>query len=385
MIQESIRGLSLRAEPPDEMESCMRKIVLFDPSITSLNMGDHIIVEAARRQLAGVLSGSFEVSVSTHMPVSWNLRRVADADLRFVLGSNILAGRLNRPNRSWDIRLSRAPYISPVVLMGVGWRQYGGSNVYTRALYRQVLSRKYLHSVRDEHTRRKLARIGVTNVLNTACPTMWELTPDRCAAIPLGKAPEAVVTLSDYNRSPVRDRDLLVLLTHLYDTVHLWVQGYSDLDYARELAVGLSNLDYIAPTLSALDSVLSRDVDYVGTRLHGGIRALQRGRRTIIIGIDNRALEIHRDFGIPCVRRDNLELLPHMLCSEWSTEIDLPMDSIARWKNQFEGAATDSAPASHRAFLTVINSAELRFRAVKRAMVNRAEVGLTDDDSNLAG
>jgi hypothetical protein len=46
---------------------------------------------------------------------------------------------------------------------------------------------------------------------------------------------------------------------------------------------------------------LRYDVDFVGARLHGGIRALQRGRRTLTIALDNRAREIAGDTGMPVV------------------------------------------------------------------------------------
>ena len=54
--------------------------------------------------------------------------------------------------------------------MGAGWWQYGDEpNGYTRMLYRSVLSKSHIHSVRDAYTRDMLARCGVTNVAVTGC------------------------------------------------------------------------------------------------------------------------------------------------------------------------------------------------------------------------
>ena len=52
----------------------------------------------------------------------------------------------------------------------------------------------------------------------------------------------------------------------------------------------------MSPTLEAFDNLLESeiDLDYIGTRLHAGIRAIQKKRRSIIIGVDNRALEMQK-------------------------------------------------------------------------------------------
>jgi len=54
----------------DDFLPCDRKVVLYDPSVCSLNMGDHIIAQSAGRHLLPRLSDAFMVDVSTHLPVS---------------------------------------------------------------------------------------------------------------------------------------------------------------------------------------------------------------------------------------------------------------------------------------------------------------------------
>jgi polysaccharide pyruvyl transferase WcaK-like protein len=117
--------------------------------------------------------------------------------------------------------------------------------------------------------------------------------------------------------------------------VYLWIQTDSDHEYARSL---VSDLVYIHPSVAALDGILMSDLDldYVGNRLHAGIRALQRGRRTIIIEIDNRAHEMGSDFGLPTVGRTDFERLEQMIATPFETAVQLPDLSIARWKSQFK-------------------------------------------------
>jgi polysaccharide pyruvyl transferase WcaK-like protein len=80
------------------------------------------------------------------------------------------------------------------------------------------------------------------------------------------------------------------------------------------------------------------DIDYVGNRLHAGIRALQHGRRTIIVAIDNRAREMGQDFALPTVDRTDIERLEHLVPAPFETAVKLPNEAIARWKAQFHSA-----------------------------------------------
>ena len=77
-------------------------------------------------------------------------------------------------------------------------------------------------------------------------------------------------------------------------------------------------------------------IDFVGTRLHAGVRALQNRRRTIILGIDNRAFEKAKDFNLTVCPRDDLDKLNELINSNLQTQINLPNENIARWKSQFK-------------------------------------------------
>ena len=107
-----------------------------------------------------------------------------------------------------------------VILLGAGWYQYQDEPTgYTKRILKTLLDGQYLHAVRDEYTRQRLLKLGITNVLNTACPTMWGLTADKCAQIPTHKAERVVTTLTDYRSSTEQDAQMLTMLQKHYREV----------------------------------------------------------------------------------------------------------------------------------------------------------------------
>ena len=92
---------------------------------------------------------------------------------------------------------------------------------------------------------------------------------------------------------------------------------------------------------NSLDSLqannyLKDNLDYVGSRLHGGIYALRHGKRSLILAVDNRALEIHKDTNLPVIPREATDGLAEIINSEWATEINLPQEAIDQFINQFK-------------------------------------------------
>lgn len=329
------------------MTSTLGKVVmLYDPAVSSLNLGDQIISDSCDRELAPILRDAFVVRVSTHLPVSRYLTYLQEEPLyRFVCGSNLLRGKMNARFRQWDLTPRYARLIGPAVLIGAGWWQYGDEpNAYTRWLYGQVLDPKRLHSVRDELTASYMRSMGFDNVVNTACPTMWRLTEDHCRSIPPGLGHEVVTTITDYAQDQARDRAMLLTLAKIYDRVGIWIQGTGDLAYIRGLDLPDStNWHVITPDLASYDLALeSEGVDYVGTRLHAGIRALQHRRRSLIIGVDNRSAEKQRDFNISYLHRDNIADLASVLRAPIVNRIRIPEANISRWREQFPELRTEA-------------------------------------------
>ncbi len=313
------------------------QIVYFSPGSSTSNIGDEIIADSSKRALAGLFPNSFPITISTHQKMGWRFRRfIYDSQYYFVLGSNLLKNSMLLKGRQWNISLADRLQVSNVIMVGCGWHAYEGrTGLYTRTLYRSILSRDILHSVRDEYTKKKLSDIGIRNVLNTGCATMWGLTEDFCKTIPTSRADHVVVTLTDYHQDPQHDEQMLATLLRRYEKVALWLQGSGDRRYAFSLP-SFARCTIIPPTLEAFDAALEdENVDYVGTRLHGGIRALQHGRRTLIVAIDNRAREKHRDFNIPTLERDDMDLLDSWILGSHPTEIRIPVGEIERFLSQF--------------------------------------------------
>jgi len=86
-----------------------------------------------------------------------------------------------------------------------------------------------------------------------------------------------------------------------------------------------------------LDSCLSLtpDLDYVGTRLHGGIRCLIAGKRSLILEVDNRAAEIAKETGLPSLPRTDLANIERWVKDGWESEIWVDDKPVRKWRQQF--------------------------------------------------
>jgi polysaccharide pyruvyl transferase WcaK-like protein len=313
---------------------------VFDTAIHSDNLGDRIIMDSVWKVLAPLFPDTEIVRTPTHRRATLTeIRAGRRAPLSIVGGTNILKSHmLIRGN--W--RITPLDYLSwrNVVLMGVGWQQYGGeSDAATRLFFRTVLSKSHLQSVRDMHTYQKLRDL-VPGVTYTGCPTMWELDGAKCAAVPVRKARDVVFAVTYYRPAPAEDRRLFEMLKRHYERVYFWPQQAQDIPYFQEL--GVDGFTPIAPDVAEYDRLLAeQDVDFVGARLHGGIRALQHGRRTLVIPVDNRATEIGRSTSLPVISRDDPATIERWISNPQPTRIVMPWDAIDRWKAQFGDQAAE--------------------------------------------
>jgi polysaccharide pyruvyl transferase WcaK-like protein len=224
-----------------------------------------------------------------------------------------------------------------VICVGVGAGAGDKTNRYTMKLYQKVLSHDYYHSVRDERSREYVESIGF-KAINTGCVSMWMLTPEFCCSIPTVKSSQVVFTLTGGNRAPdIEDVTLVDILKKNYNKVFFWVQGDKDLLYFSRFK-NTDDVEIIPPSVEAYDRLLTEnDIDYVGTRLHGGIYAMRHKKRAIIIAIDERAREINKANNLNCIeKKDISEKLEEKINSSFATEIKMPYDNICRWKEQFE-------------------------------------------------
>ena len=310
-------------------------ISVFDTSIAAYNIGNQIIMDAIKTELMELFPHSFVLSLPVE-DIKTNARRYnAMSDISFVGGTNILNGDI-RKYRQWDLDLHNVLRLSNIVLLGCGWCQYEERPItrYTQWAFNKIFSKKYIHSVRDEYTRNKLATIGIDSI-NTGCPTLWRITDEIVHKIPKDKKRSAVITLTDYNRNKERDIKLLEICLRNYDVVYLFPQGTGDIPYITELGY-LERLQFISPQIPAYNTILeSGEVDYIGTRLHAGIRALQKSVRSFIIGIDNRAKEMARDFGLPVLDENRIDELEAWINASYDINLNIPFERIESWKIQF--------------------------------------------------
>ena len=309
---------------------------MFDTSIESQNMGDSIIAHYCGIALSQLTDNREVLRLPTHkLPQADQLSRLAAAGTKIVCGTNLITPHYEEFS-NWKMPENLRSY-RDILTLGVGWGYYCEDiSPMSRFVYRTILSRTGLHSVRDSYTEKKFREMGIHNVVNTGCPTLWGLTPEHCASIPIQKARRVITTLTDYDRDYDRDRQMITLLREQYDEVYVWIQGAEDKDYLREL-VDPDQVRIIPRSLEAYTEALKMgDLDYVGTRLHAGIHAMNLGVRTIILAVDNRAIEMGRDFHLPVIRRDELEekLLPRIHSRE-PIAVRLPSAQIDAWKKQF--------------------------------------------------
>ncbi len=317
----------------------MKKISILDTSICDSNMGNQIIMDSIYEILNEMFKEDFfyKLQFSESFGAK-SIQILKNSDYVFFGGTNSLSSEMNK-YKQMGFSIINLFFFNNLTLFGVGWWQYQKKpNLYTKYFLRRLLSKHTLHSVRDEYTKDMLHKIGINNVLNTSCPTTWSLSTQHCEMIPNKKSSKVVMTLTDYNKHKEFDTKFINILLNEYDTVYIWLQGAGDKDYVNSLdLIDKSRLNFIAPKLADYDKFLNNnEVDYIGTRLHAGIRALQNKKRTLIIAIDNRAKEISRDIGLNIVERDDFNGILSFIKDEYITNINIPIDNINKWKDQYK-------------------------------------------------
>jgi len=314
----------------------------------SSNLGDLIIEEAILGALKVKFSKVKNVErVSTQLfPKRRDLEVLHRADLIFVAGSNLLSSNM-LPNseirglRFGGYRQWKLPYLlkkrkkiqSKLILMGVGWWQYQEPpDFLTQILLRNTLSSEIVHSVRDEFTASQLRGIGIRNVINTGCPTTWDL-PSTVNTHELAES--VLFTITDYLRDKEADEELLVIVNE-YPEVYFWEQGAGDVEYLKSLKGYGSHIQILSGPHECIERLRARKrFDYIGTRLHCGIKCLQLGCNSAVIEVDNRAREIAKDISLPTLRRDCLKGVRAKDIFNNPVELKINHESIDLWIQQF--------------------------------------------------
>ena len=323
----------------------MRKIALLDTSIMSFNLGDQIIMDGIKKGMKPVLESASVVYMPTHTPLFhvFQIIRKMDSlnqyfksmDLIFACGTNLLNKNMLHRRPLWNINMSDSKLLKNVILVGVGTdNQDAIENRYTEKLYQRVLSKDFMHSTRDEKTKKLLESLGF-QAINTGCPTMWSLSEDVVNAIPQNKADSVVFTVTDYCTDAEKDNIMIDTLCKEYNQVFCWTPGWYDMEYIEKLEIS-KKVQFINPSVEAYDNFLEETYcDYVGTRLHAGIRAMQKKKRAIIIGVDNRARDINEDCNLNYLERSSICNLPKLINSKIETTVRIKKQEIQQFISQF--------------------------------------------------
>lgn len=296
------------------------------------------------RELTALFPDATIERFGTHnKPSIANLARIVRSDLVIVGGSNLLCENF-RLFKQWRLDFWQAVLVRRAIFFGVGSWQYGERAEKSAVrFFRAALSKSGPHSVRDQYTKTRLAAMGFANAINTHCPTMWPLI-GKDAGFYQSRQRAVLTTLTDYNRSPKDDDNLRTLLEH-YDTVYFWPQGVGDLGYLRTLDCFRNHGNKFVILDRSIESLNDRldagSIDYLGTRLHCGIKCLTKGVRSMILAVDNRATELSHDTGLPIANReDAVSSITKWIENDAKPSIQIDRENVQRWREailQFAG------------------------------------------------
>lgn len=331
-------------------------IALFNPAIRdnhgnpSINLGDLIIGASVISVVKEIFPGTNLNELSTHSPPSQNeIKHIQQADCVLVGGTNLLSSSVQEYNQ-W--KLGREPniYLDPpienAILFGVGWWQYQEiPDTVTKYFYRRLLSNGVPHSVRDSYTAAKMSEMGIDNVINTSCPTLWGL--EGYANIRKNTHKKCLTCFTDYRPDQESNNALLeILLAHYPEGITIFPQGDNDLRDIKKLDNFIRHQDKIEllphDILIFTEWVARNNADYIGTRLHAGAYCMEKGIDSLILGVDNRSVEISRDINLPVIQRNDFTSLEMWLKGKRIFDpVQLPLKDIDAWKKALRGYAND--------------------------------------------
>lgn len=323
----------------------MKTVSVIDTSVNNYNLGNLIIMDSINNIFDEIFSNDFIFKIqASENHGKTAVRNLLKSDLVFFGGTNALTSNINK-EKYIGFSLNNLLRFNTLILLGVGWWQYQKKpNSYSRFFLKRLLDDSKLHSVRDSHTESMLRSIGINNVLNTSCPTTWDLDENHCKNIPSLRSDGVIFTLTDYNKNPKLDFNFIQILQSAYSKIFFWPQGEGDINYLSSLNVDEGNkIIILPPNLRSFNSLLNNyELDYIGTRLHAGIRALQYKKRSLILSIDNRSTEIANDININICSRSDAEGIKFFIENKIDMNIKIRKSQIEIWKNQFVFQNKDS-------------------------------------------
>lgn len=305
------------------------------------NLGDEIIEESCKEFLETLnIYNNIFSSHKRFSPLKFSSYR--KFKYWIIGGSNILGNRKYRPGQLPFGLITTIVYRPQLLMLGCGWIDESERvDLYSRLKIKLLYPKNFPHSVRDSKTKNLLESIGYKNIYNTSCPTIWNLPSNINSLLPSKKSSACVFTLTDYRKDYKRDNELIRIICSNYDEIYFWPQGSLDTQYLSELVAKnnlsnqFKNIRIIPRDLKSFDKLLEeKKIDYIGTRLHGGIRALQNYKRTIIIAIDNRASGIGKDNNLCILDRKKIFSGLETLIYKFENKIQINYQIIDSYKEK---------------------------------------------------
>lgn len=342
----------------------MKSAIVFDTAIGTSNLGDEIILHCLEEQMSFILDNCFIMRFGTHVKNlpkaryffgSQKLQFAYEADFKIIMGTNLLSRDIKQTQGQWPIDKLDCWLYDNCIMAGVGTTLGEGTTTnYSKKIYKKILRPDFYHSVRDEESKHMLEEIGFKAV-NTGCPTLWKMTPDFCKEIPIQKSERVIFSLSGYKaqQNRARDLDLIRILRENYDELYFWAQTTRDEPYLNTFE-GVDDIPRIHSLKKYEDILSTGNIDYVGTRLHGGVYAMQHKVRSIIISIDHRARGFHDTNNLCICERDDIpEKLADMINGNIVTDIHLRQEDIDFWKSQFNNDYQKTKRKTHEDLLWI--------------------------------
>lgn len=102
----------------------IKRIVVFDTSILTENMGDFIVMDYCNKIFNEIFADDFIVRIPTHERSSLTTYRyIRHSQYSIVCGTNLLTGKMLKLNQ-WKLNLMDSLFVKNACLLGVGWRKY---------------------------------------------------------------------------------------------------------------------------------------------------------------------------------------------------------------------------------------------------------------------
>jgi hypothetical protein len=328
-----------------------QQITLLDPALEdnngtlAHNLGDLFIYESVKKVLTEIFPDKEIIRLSSHQWFSKKEKDIMkDSFLTFVGGTNLLSSDIRHFTR-FAPEKKKGFYFFPgfnnTVLLGAGWCNYQRRPDWaTTIYYNRILHKQYFQSVRDSYSASQLKKAFITKTLNTCCPTTWHLDASF-KNIFQPELNKILFTLTNYYPNPnIENKFLSTLLSAGQKEIFFFPQVKEDLTYLHSLDEYKKNRSKFTILNHNYDEfrsfIRSNKFNYFGSRLHGGIRCLQEKMPVMIIGVDNRAIEIKKDTNLNIIGRADFTSLQNWINNNYNPgSLNLPTENIEAWKNQF--------------------------------------------------